>query len=110
MQDTSARWISNMEQLYVSVGWTSWTDQFSLLEALASSHRPFSLYIVSASESDEGLVPLFRGSGGQVKFLIEKKHVEEYWYQRGKKLGRLAFYTWQPGNILKFKNYLALSF
>ena len=37
---------------------------------------------------------VFRGSGGQIKLLIETKHVEEYWYQRGKILGRLAFYSW----------------
>ena len=31
-----------------------------------------------------------------IKSLIEKKHVEEYWYHRGKILCRLAFYTWVP--------------
>ena len=46
-------------QLDEPAGRTSWTDQFFLFEALASSHIrrfPFSLYIVAASESDEGLV------------------------------------------------------
>ena len=38
------------DQLDGPAGRTSWTDQFSLLEALAS------LYIVAASESDKGLV------------------------------------------------------
>ena len=33
---------------------TSWTDQFSISEALLEDW-PFSLYIVAASESDEGL-------------------------------------------------------
>ena len=48
-----------MDQLDVPALQTSWKDQFFLFEALASSHiRRFSLslYIVAASESDEGLV------------------------------------------------------
>ena len=36
--------------------------------------------------------------GGLVAKLIEKKHVEEYWYRQGKILGRLAFYTWVLSN------------
>ena len=46
----SAGQTSWTDQLDEPAGRTSWTDQFSLLEALAS------LYIVAASESDEGLV------------------------------------------------------
>ena len=41
----------------------------------------------------KGFCTFLGGSGGQIKFLIETKHVEEYWYQQGKILGRLAFYT-----------------
>ena len=40
-----------MDQLDGPAGRTSWTDQFFLFEDF-----PFSLYIVAASESDEGLV------------------------------------------------------
>ena len=38
----------------------------------------------------KSIFPSFRGAGGQIKFLIEKKH-------RGKILGRLACYTWVEG-------------
>ena len=48
-----------MDQLDGSARQTSWTDQFFIFEALASSHiRPSSLYFVAASKSDEGLVYL----------------------------------------------------
>ena len=51
-----------MDQLDGPAGQTSWTNQFFLFEALASLHIrrfPFSLCIVAASESDEGLVFIF---------------------------------------------------
>ena len=38
----------------------------------------------------KSIFPLFRGSGGQIKFLIEKKDGEAYWYRRsgpGKNIG-----------------------
>ena len=47
------------DQLDGPAGQTSWTDQFFFFEALASlliRRFSFSLYIVAASESDEGLV------------------------------------------------------
>ena len=68
MQDKSARWISNMDQLDGSAWQTSWTNQLDRPAGWTSSlyfkpwpvhileHWPFSLYIVGASESDEGLV------------------------------------------------------
>ena len=57
--DGSAGQTSWTDQLDGPAGQTSWTDQFVLFEALASSlirRFLFSLYIVAASESDEGLV------------------------------------------------------
>ena len=47
-----------MDQLNISARQTSWTDQFSIFEALASSHiwRVTFFYIVTASESNECLV------------------------------------------------------
>ena len=59
--DGSAGQTSWTDQLDRPAGQTSWTDQFVLFEALASSliqRFPFSLHIVAASESDEGLVYL----------------------------------------------------
>ena len=81
MEDKSARWISNMDQLDGSArqtslmdkldrpaGRTSWTDQLDRPAGQTSSFYlkpwpvrifedlPFSLYIVAASESDKGLV------------------------------------------------------
>ena len=52
------------DQLDRPAGRTSWTDQFFLVEALAIrigifEDFPFSLYIVAASESDEGLVSIW---------------------------------------------------
>ena len=47
------------DQLDGPAGQTSWTDQFFLFEALASlliRRFSLSLYIVAASESDEGLL------------------------------------------------------
>ena len=44
-----------MEQLDGPAGRTGWTDQFFLFKALANSHIR-RLYIVTASEPDEGLV------------------------------------------------------
>ena len=54
-----ARQISWTNQLDEPAGRTSWTDQFFYLKPWPVpifEDSPFSLYIVAASESDEGLV------------------------------------------------------
>ena len=47
--------------------------------------------------NEKSIFPLFRGSGGQIKFLIEKntwKNIGTVGLVQGKILGRLAFHTW----------------
>ena len=62
------KWVCQLNQLDESAGRTSWTDQLDVTAGPTSSFYlkpwpvcifedfPFSLYIVAASESDEGLV------------------------------------------------------
>ena len=64
----SASWTSWTDQLDGPAGWTSWTEQLDGSAGWTSffylkpwpvrifEDFPFSLYIVTASESDEGLV------------------------------------------------------
>ena len=66
--DGPAGWISWTDQLNGPAGWTNWTDQLGgpagwtrsfylkLWPGRISEDLCFSLYIVAASESDEGLV------------------------------------------------------
>ena len=61
----SANWISWTDQLDGPAGQTSWTDQFFFYlkpwPVCIFEDFPFSLYIVAASESDEGLVYIDQG-------------------------------------------------
>ena len=52
----------------------------------------------------KSIFPLFRGSGGQIKFLIKKKmgkHIGTGGLAWGKILGRLAFYTWVEAQLYR---------
>ena len=76
--DGSAGQTSWTDQLDRPAGLISWMDQFVLFEALASSlirRFPFSLYIVAASESDEGLVSKI-GPNGQCSKIVNFNRTE----------------------------------
>ena len=77
----SNSWTSWMDQLDGPAGQTSWTDQFFYLKSwpvCIFEDFPFSLYIVAASESDEGLVFIFVTISGEglegKKVLSDGKH------------------------------------
>ena len=86
--DGSAGWISWMDQLDGSARWISWMDQLDKSAGRTSSlylkpwpvrifeDSPFSLYIVAASESDEGLV--FTKICLTKLFFIKKTFLDHY--------------------------------